>query len=114
MARWVIASFVFVALALTTALEGAQDKKGNLTGEVKSTKKSPNGKNIFLEVLGAGEEKARNYRVQYDPKVKGPIPDVLEKVKGAKVGDRVRFDWVNTGEGLAITSFEILKKADKK
>jgi hypothetical protein len=56
----------------------------------------------------------RSYRVQYDPKAKGPIPSVLEAVRAAKVGDRVQLEWIDTGEGLAITAFEVLKKADNK
>ena len=102
-----------LVLALVAAGEGAaQEKKrsGTLTGEIKSQKKTPNGKNVVIEVLASGEEKARSYRVQYDPKVKGPIPAVLDAVQAAKVGDRVQLEWVDTGEGLAIKSFEVLKK----
>ena len=99
--------------------EAAQDKKkrtGTVNGEIKSSKPTPNGKNTIVEVLAAGEEKARPYRVQYDPKVKGPIEEVLKAVRAAKVGDRVQMEWIDTGEGLAITSFQVLKKAgdDKK
>jgi hypothetical protein len=104
-------------LILGASLDSAaQDKKrsGNLTGEIKSSKKTPNGKNIILEVLAPGEEKARSYRVHYDAKVKGPIPSVLEAVTAAKVGDRVQLEWVDTGEGLAIKSFQVLKKAKKE
>ncbi len=92
----------------------AQDQKkkrsGTLTGEIKSQKKTPNGKNTIIEVLAPGEEKARFYRVLYDPKAKGPIPDVLEAVRAAKIGDRVQLEWVDTGEGLAIKSFHVLTK----
>jgi hypothetical protein len=35
-------------------------------------------------------------------------------VKAANVGDRVQFDWLDTGEGLAITKFEVLKKKSGK
>lgn len=97
-------------LGLGEAGEGLKKRAGSLTGTLQSQKKSPNGKNIIIEVLAPGEEKARPYRVQYDPKVKGPIPSVLEAVRAAQVGDVVMFDWVDTGEGLAITSFQILKK----
>jgi hypothetical protein len=109
-------SLVF-ALAVVVTVGGAQDQKkrsGTLTGEIKSQKKTPNAKNVIIEVLASGEEKARAYRVLYDAKVKGPIPTVLEAVSAAKVGDRVQLEWVDTGEGLAIKSFEVLKKADKK
>ena len=118
--RWIGLGFLFV-LAVACASGTAQEKKagdkkrtGTVTGEVKSQKPTPNGKNTFLEVLAPGEEKARTYRVMYDPKVKGPIAKVLEAVRASKVGDRVTLEWVDTGEGLAITSFEVLKKSEKK
>lgn len=89
---------------------GQERKKGTMTGEIKSSKVSPNGKNTILEVLAPGEEKARTYRVQYDPTIKAPLADVLKAVRAAKVGDTCTFDWVDTGEGLAITKFEVIKK----
>jgi hypothetical protein len=93
----------------------AQEKRsGSLTGEIKSMKDTPNGKNVNLEVLAAGEEKARAYRVQYDPTIKAPKADVLKAVRASKVGDRVSLDWVDTGEGLAITKYEVLKKKTDK
>jgi len=109
-----------IALLVVCALEGGGDGKkkkrtGSVVGEVKSQKKTPNGKNFLLEVLAAGEEKARPYRVMYDPKIKAPIAKVFEVVRTAKVGDRVSLEWIDTGEGLAITAFEVLgKKKDKK
>ena len=114
--RMVVMSLTLAVLAAAGVAGIAQEKDkkkrgGSLVGEVKSTKPTPNGKNVQLEVLAPGEEKARLYRVQYDPKVKGPMPKVLEAARAAKVGDRVQFEWVDTGEGLAMTSFEILKKA---
>ncbi len=112
--RIVPVAFALVAFAACALTEAeAQDKKkrmGTLTGEIKSSKVSPNGKNQIIEVQAVGEENPRPYRVMYDPKVKGPIPKVLEAVKAAKVGDRVQLDWVDTGEGLAITEFQLLKK----
>lgn len=96
------------------AQEKEKKRTGSLTGEIKSSKASPNGKNTIVEVQASGEEKPRAYRVQYDPNAKGPIPAVLESVRAAKVGDRVQLDWIDTGEGLAITSFQVLKKSDKK
>jgi hypothetical protein len=115
MSKKYLGGFVIVAWFLAgLGLEAVQDQKkrtGKLTGEIQSSKKTPNGKNIILEVLAPGEEKARSYRVMYDPKVKGPMPKVLEVVSSAKVGDRVQLEWIDTGEGLAITAFEILKKA---
>jgi hypothetical protein len=110
-------TFMVALFVVSGFLDAAQEKKkrsGKLTGELKSQKATPNGKNTIIEVLASGEEKARSYRVQFDPKVKGPIPSVLEAVRAAKVGDRVQLDWVDTGEGLAITSFAVLKKADKE
>lgn len=109
-------SFVFALVCAVNFSVASQDKKkrtGKLTGEIKSAKVSPNGKNTIIEVLAPGEEKPRSYRVQYDPKVKGPIPSVLKAVRAAKVGDRVQLEWIDTGEGLAITAFEVLKKAEK-
>ena len=103
---------VVLCVALSGLADAAQDKKrsGTLIGEIKSLKKSPNGKNVVIEVLAVGEEKARPYRVQYDPKAKGPIPSVLKAVQEAKVGDFVSLEWVDTGEGFAIRVFEVLKK----
>jgi hypothetical protein len=117
-ARTLCASLVIAVFLLCAGSEAAQEKKkrtGNVTGNVVSSKPTPNGKNIFLEVLALGEEKARTYRVLYDPPSKGPLPKVLEAVKAAKVGDRVELEWVDTGEGLAIRAFQVLKKdSDKK
>ena len=109
-------SFVVAMVMVCGLLAAAQEKKlrsGKLTGDLKSQKATPNGKNTIIEVLAPGEEKARKYHVQYDPKVKGPIPEVLKAVREAKVGDRVQLEWVDTGEGLAIKAFEVLKKAEK-
>lgn len=120
LARAICVTLLFAVCCLVGLSEGGETKKkrtGSLTGEIKSTKASPNGKNQIIEVLAPGEEKARPYRVQYDPKVKGPIAEILTKVRAAKVGDRVQLDWIDTGEGLAITAFEVLKKSkddDKK
>ena len=116
MLRTLLAASVILVLFAGAGLVDGQDKKkrtGMLTGELKSQKPTPNGKNTMIEVLAPGEEKARSYRVQYDPKVKGPMPEVLKKVRAAKVGDRVQLEWIDTGEGLAITAFQVLKKANK-
>ncbi len=108
-----LALFVCIAVAACAFTEAdAQEKKkrtGNLTGEIKSSKASPNGKNQIIEVLAVGEENPRPYRVGYDLKAKAPIAKVLQAVKAAKVGDRVQLQWVDTGEGLAITEFMVLK-----
>ena len=96
---------------------GAQDQKkrtGTVIGEIKSNKDTPKGNNVTLEVLAPGEEKPRSYHVQYDPKVKGPVPSILKAVRAAKVGDRVELQWVDTNHGPAITSFQVLKKESGK
>jgi hypothetical protein len=98
------------ALGSDSPAQEKEKRKGTVTGEIKGKKATPNKKNVIIDVLAAGEEKARPYRVQYDPKVKGPIPAVLKAVEAASVGDRVQLDWIDTGEGLAITKFEVLKK----
>jgi hypothetical protein len=94
--------------------QGKERRTGSVTGEIKSRKDTPNGRNVIIEVLASGEEKPRPYRVQYDQKAKGPIPDVLAAVRAARVGDRVQLDWIDTGEGLAIKKFEVIKKKEDK
>jgi hypothetical protein len=123
----VLRAFIGLGLSLTVALvvlisgdqtvRSQEKRTGSVTGEIKTKKNSPNGKNVIVEVLASGEEKARPYRVQYDQAAKGPIPDVLAAVKKAEVGDKVQLDWIDTGEGLAIKKFEVIKKKkteDKK
>ena len=95
---------------LSVAGQDQKKRTGTVIGELKSTKPTPNGKNTVIEVLAPGEEKARSYRLLFDPKVKGPIASVLDAVRHAKVGDRVQLEWVDTGEGLAIKVFHVLKK----
>jgi len=90
----------------------AETRSGTIAGEVKSKKEQNH--NIVIEVLAPGEEKARSYFVQFDPKIKGPIPEVLKAVAAANVGDQVVFDWEATGHGPAIVKFEVAKKAPKK
>ncbi|MCI0702613.1 MAG: hypothetical protein L0241_16135 [Planctomycetia bacterium] len=85
-----------------------EKRSGTIAGEIKSKKEQ--GNNIVIEVLAPGEEKARSYFVQHDPKLKAPIPSVLKVVREAKVGDKVVFDWEATGHGPAIVKFEVLKK----
>lgn len=99
----------------TNTVQSQEKRTGSVTGEIKTKKDTPNGKNVIIEVLASGEEKPRPYRVQYDPKAKAPIVDVLAAVRKAEVGDKVQFDWIDTGEGLAIKKFEVIrKKGDKK
>jgi hypothetical protein len=87
-------------------------RSGTIAGEVKS--KKAQGNNVVIEVLAPGEEKARSYFVQFDPKLKGPMPEILTAVRAAHVGDQVLFDWEATGHGPAIVKFEVRKKAEKK
>ena len=54
-----------------------EKRSGTIAGEIKSKKEQ--GNNIVIEVLAPGEEKARSYFVQYDPKIKGPIPEILKR-----------------------------------
>jgi hypothetical protein len=111
---WSLVFALFAAYSTSSAQVEKKNRTGTVTGELKSQKPTPNGKNVTIEVLAPGEEKARPYRVAFDPTVKGPIPKVLEAVKAAKVGDRVQLEWTDRGEGLVITAFEVLKKSEKK
>ena len=110
---WLVASFAALLALGGIAAEssGQEPRSGSVTGELKARKDSRDGKNVVIEVLAPGEEKARSYHVQYDPQAKGPIPDVLEAVRAAAVGDTVEFDWVATGHGPAITRFQVLRRA---
>jgi acylphosphatase len=90
------------------APDAKEKRSGTISGEVKAKKEQNN--NVVIEVLAPGEEKPRPYFVQYDPKIKGPLPEVLKAVRAAKIGDRVVFDWEATGHGPAIVKFEVLKK----
>lgn len=94
--------------------DAGQDAKrsGSVSGEIKSKKDQNN--NVVIEVLAPGEEKARAYFVQHDPKIKGPLPDVLKLVRAASVGDKVSIDWEATNHGPAIVKFEVLKKGESK
>src|SRR6266536_5044966 len=93
-AKFILSTFVIGLLAVVALSDVAdgQDKKkrtGTVVGELKSRKDAPNKINVIVEILGAGEEKARRYRVAYDPKAKGPMPEVLKAVKEAAIGARV-------------------------
>ena len=84
---------------------------GMAIGEIKSSRNIADGKNVSIEVLQPGEEKPRSYHVVYDPEKKAPNATVLAAVRAANVGDRVKFDWIQTGHGPAITKLEVVKKA---
>jgi hypothetical protein len=94
--------------------KSAKDEKrsGTIAGVIKSSKAQE--KNVVIEVLAPGEEKARSYFVQYDPKIKAPIPEVLSAVRAAKVGDQVLLGWEATNHGPAIVKFEVRKKSEAK
>jgi hypothetical protein len=89
-----------------------EKRSGTISGVIKA--KKTQGNNVVIEVLAPGEEKPRPYFVQYDPKIKGPMPEVLKAVRAAEVGNRVVFDWEATGHGPAIVKFEVLKKGGEK
>jgi hypothetical protein len=107
-------ALVMIAGLMALSLSEAQDKKrtGRVIGEVKGQKNTKDDKNTFIEVLAPGEEKAREYHVMWDPKIKGPIPSILAAVRAAKVGDRVELEWIDTNHGPAIEKFQVLKKKD--
>jgi hypothetical protein len=107
--------FAFICVCLCAASD-AQEKKrsGTVVGALKSQKDINNGKNTQIEVLAPGEEKARAYFFNFDPKLNPPIPTVLKAVRAAKVGDVVELEWVDTNHGPAIQSFKLFKKSAEK
>ena len=109
----IAAAFVLFAAFGTADAQNAK-KTGTTVGTITATAPTPNGKNTAIDVKSPGDEAARKFRVQYDPTIKAPLADVLKAVRAAKVGDQCKFDWIDTGEGLAITKFEVVKKADEK
>ena len=115
-AKTITMSFVitcFVLCGLSSAGQEEKKKGGTVIGTLQSEKKTKDGHNSMIDVLAPGEEKARTYFVNYDPKIKGPIPSVLKAVREAKIGDRVELEWVGTNHGPAITAFRVLKKDTK-
>ena len=114
--KLLVTTFAVAMFALVGFAE-AQDKDkkratGSVVGVLKDRKDAPKGPNVFVEIQADGEEKARKYRVAYDPKIKAPIADVLKAVKETPIGSRVQIDWIE-GEGYNITNFKVLKKAEK-
>lgn len=100
---------VCILLAAGTAKEadGSQLKKlrvGTTLGELKSVSPAKNKRDIEIEVLASGEEKARRYTVGAQQK------EILTAVKAAAVGDRVEIEWYDTIEGLCVDKFRVLKK----
>ena len=107
-------TLVFTLLVVSGPSVAQEPKKsGTIIGEVKGQKDTKDGRNTMIEVLAPGEEKARSYHVNYDPKIKGPTPAVLKAVRHAKVGERVELEWVSTNHGPAITAFRVLKTGSK-
>jgi hypothetical protein len=110
-----IVSFVAIGVIACGGTGASQEPKkrtGTIIGAVKAQKETKDGKNSIIDVLADGEEKARSYHVVWDAKIKAPIESVLKSVRAAKLGDRVEFDWIETGHGPAITTFKVLKKAN--
>jgi hypothetical protein len=108
-----LAILCFVLCGLSNAGQEEKKKGGTVIGTLQAEKKTKDGNNSMIDVLAPGEEKARTYFVNYDPKIKGPIPSVLKAVRAAKVGDRVELEWIATNHGPAITAFRVLKKDSK-
>src|SRR5262245_13734048 len=112
-ARIVTTCLVVVGMVVGGFPAAAQEDKprtGTIIGELKSKKDTADGRNTEIEVLAPGEEKASKYSVLYDPKSKAPIQSVLEAVRAAKVGDKVEFEWQQTGHGPMIKAFKVFRK----
>ena len=101
-----VSASVVMALLVMCGIGNAQGGKkrtGTTIGELKSVSPAKNKRDTVIDVLAPGEEKARRYSVGAQQK------DVVAAVKAAKVGDRVRIDWVDTNEGLCVEKFEVVK-----
>ena len=110
---WIL-SFLAVLGALAvgpTSPTAGQDKRrtGALTGVVAGKGDSKDGKNGWVEVRADGEEKGRRYWPVADPKGGGPHREILAAIRKVGVGDRVRLEWVDAGDGKDITKFEVLR-----
>jgi hypothetical protein len=112
-----------LASACGHAQSTAQDKDtkertATVIGVLTSRTEIKNRKDLIIEILADGEEKARRYGVPYVPKGKGPITEVLGDVNRAKIGDRVLCDLLYGAygyeSGFTVTSFQVLKKTDGK
>jgi hypothetical protein len=107
MLQKVIGVCVLIALVATGDASYAQLKKlrtGTTIGELKSVKPAKNKRDVEIEVLAPGEEKARRYTVGAQQK------ELMAAVKAATVGDRVEIEWFDTVEGLCVDKFQVLKK----
>lgn len=87
---------------------------GTVVGKLKSKVDTADGKNTNIEVKAPGEEKPRKYFVNFDPKLRKPLPKVLHDVRSASIGDAVELEWVKTGHGPAIISFMVTNPAPKQ
>jgi hypothetical protein len=83
-------------------------KTGVVAGEVRAIQTARNKRDMELELLAPGEEKARKYTVGAHQKV------LLETLKFLQVGDRVEIDWFDTVEGLCVEKLRLLKKTPGK
>lgn len=107
MLRTVLIIGVMIALGAPGGVEGAQLKvlrTGTTIGELQSIRPAKNKRDVELEVLAPGEEKARRYTVGAQQK------EVLAVVRAAAVGDRVEINWFDTVEGLCVEKFQVLNK----
>lgn len=99
---------VVFALVASGDAAGAELKKlrtGTTVGELKSVSPAKNKRDVEIEVLAPGEERARRYTIGAHKK------ELLAAVKAAAAGDRVEVDWFDTVEGLCVDKFQVLKKA---
>lgn len=103
-------SVLLVFLAVSYDADGQLKKlrTGTTIGEIKSVTSAKNKRDVEVEILSPGEERARRYTVGAQQKA------VMAAVKAAGIGDRVEIAWFDTVEGLCIDTFKVLQKAKKK
>jgi hypothetical protein len=102
----IVGLWVIIALAAMGDTAAAQLKKlrtGTTIGELKSITLAKNKRDMVIEVLSPGEERARRYTVGAQQK------EVIAVVKAAKVGDRVEVEWFDTVEGLCVDKLKVLR-----
>jgi hypothetical protein len=112
-----IASLLFLIISPALGFAWEDDNKssgGTVVGKLKSKTDTTDGKNTNIEVKAPGEEKPRKYFVNFDPKLRKPLPQVLHAVRSAAIGDSVELQWVKTGHGPAIISFMVTNPAPKQ
>jgi hypothetical protein len=116
-AKFVCLNLAILFLAIAAFSDAAQETKkrgGTVVGKLEARKDSKDGKNSTIDVLAPGEEKARPYFVNFDPKRNAPIESVLKAVRAAKIGEMVELEWVDTNHGPAIQAFRVFKKSAEK